>query len=182
MSHNLKLQGKDNASWLFLRQAVQLGQDIGFFNLPRSGHNNWDQLPDHITHSSARAAWSIFISNAQLSMELHRAPNLGIPRVPLERLAGHDRGMIWIPYHSRSSDVENFQKPALLEDVMAGMADVTQVILEMQDLLFDKALDQRLSIDDMWKEANRLNRRIETFLDSLAGLDIPLVPHVLFLQ
>ncbi|KAL4912317.1 fungal-specific transcription factor domain-containing protein [Aspergillus aurantiobrunneus] len=168
MSHYLKLQGKDNTSWLYLRQAVQLGQDIGLLNIPRSRHSDWDQKPNHIRHASARTAWSIFILNSQLSMESHKTANLG--------------DMLWIPYHSRSSDVEFLKRPALLRDVMAGLADLTQTIVDMQDLFFDKALDLSMSIDEMWKEASWLHRRLKAFLEGMAIIETPPVPQVLFLR
>lgn len=66
-SCSLKLHGKDNASWLYLRQAVQLGQDIGLFNTPKSRHNDWDQMPERIRHASAQTAWSIFILNSYVA-------------------------------------------------------------------------------------------------------------------
>jgi len=66
-NRSLKLQGKDNASWLYLRQAVQLGQDIGLFDIPKSRHNDWDQMPERIRHASARTAWSIFILNSYVA-------------------------------------------------------------------------------------------------------------------
>ena len=61
---SLKLQGKDNASWLYLRQAVQLGQDMGLFSIPKSKHSDWDQMPEEVRHAGARTAWSIFILNS----------------------------------------------------------------------------------------------------------------------
>ncbi|KAL6229398.1 hypothetical protein BDW75DRAFT_245763 [Aspergillus navahoensis] len=182
MSHNLKLQGKDDASWLCIRQAVQLGQDIGLFNLPKSGHSNWDQLPERIRHSSARTAWSLFILNSQFCMDSRKSGNLAVPRISFDRIAHVERDWVWIPYHSRSSNAELPRKPALLRDVMAGLVDLAGTILDMQDLFFDKALDPSLSIKEMWKEAERLHRHLQAFLDSMTIFETPPVPHIMFLH
>ncbi|RDW90725.1 putative C6 transcription factor [Aspergillus mulundensis] len=182
MSHYLNLQGKDNASWLYIRQAVQLGQDIGLFNLPKSGHGNWDRLPDRIRHSSARTAWSLFVLNSQLSLESRKSANLGVPRLSLDQIAHHERDMVWVPYHSRSSDVELLRKPALLRDVMIRLVDLTETVVEMQDLFFEKAFDLSMSIDEMCKEADGLHGRLQAFLDRVVITETPPVPQVLFLH
>ncbi|KAL5043834.1 hypothetical protein BDW71DRAFT_216100 [Aspergillus fruticulosus] len=182
MSHNLKLQGKDDASWLYIRQAVQLGQDIGLFNLPRSGHCNWEKMPDRIRHSSARTAWSLFILNSQFCMDSRKLGNLAVPRISLDQIAHIERDTDWIPYHSRSSDAAVLRKPALLRDVMAGLVDLAETILDMQDLFFDKALCLSLGIKEMWKEAERLHGRLQAFLDGMTIIEEPPVPQILFLQ
>ncbi|KAL4784036.1 hypothetical protein BJX76DRAFT_348164 [Aspergillus varians] len=182
MSHNLKLQGKDNASWLYLRQAVQLGQDIGLFNLPRSRHSDWDHVSDRIRHAGARTAWSIFVLNSQLSMEFRKTANLEVPRLSLDRIDRLEGDTFWIPYHSRSSGVELLKKPALLRDVMTGLVSLAETILDIQDLFFSKALDLGMSIDKMWKEASLLHSRLQTFLKGIAITEGPPVPQVLFLH
>ncbi|KAL4979873.1 fungal-specific transcription factor domain-containing protein [Aspergillus desertorum] len=182
MSHNLKLQGKDDASWLYIRQAMQLGQDLGLFNLPKSGHGKWDQLSDHFQYSSARTAWSLFVLNSQLCMDSRKPGNLAVPRISIDRVAHIEKDTVWIPYHSRSSDAELPRKPALLRDVMAGLVDLAEMILDMQDLFFDKALGLGLSIKEMWKEAERLHGRLQSFLDGRTIIGTPPVPQVLFLH
>ncbi|KAL4998010.1 fungal-specific transcription factor domain-containing protein [Aspergillus recurvatus] len=179
MSHNLKLQGKDDASWLYIRQAVQLGQDIGLFNQPKSGHGHWDQLPDRIRHSNARTAWSLFILNSQFCMDFRKSANLAVPRISLDRIAHVERDTVWIPYHSRSSDAELLRKPALLCDVMAGLVNLAEAILDMQDLFFDKALDLSLGIKEMWEEAKRLHERLQALLDGMTIIETPPGYHVI---
>ncbi|KAL4927586.1 putative C6 transcription factor [Aspergillus undulatus] len=181
-SHNLKLQGKDNASWLYLRQAVQLGQDMGLFNLPKSAHSDWDQMPDYIRHAGARTAWSIFILNSQLSLDSRKTANLDAPRLSLDRIDHLEKVTHWMPYHSRSSDAEFYPKPALLRDVMVGLAELTEIIVAMQDLFFEKALDIRMSIDEMLKEASWLHKRLESFLECRAITETPPVPQLIFLH
>lgn len=115
-------------------------------------------------------------------MELRRTANLEHPRMPLDEVAGHEREMLWIPYHSRSSDADLSQKPALLGDVMKGLVTLTEIIMDMQHLFFDKVLDLHLGIDDMWKATKELNRHINAFLDTMMNIEVPVVPHILFLQ
>ncbi|KAL4948961.1 fungal-specific transcription factor domain-containing protein [Aspergillus filifer] len=182
MSHNLKLQGKDNASWLYLRQAVQLGQDMGLFSIPKSKHSDWDQMPEDVRHAGARTAWSIFILNSQLSMESRKTANLDVPRLSLDRIDDFEGDTPWIPYHSRSSDAEYSHKPALLRDVMIGLVELTETIVTMQDLFFDKALDLSMTLDEMLKEANWLHRRLKSFLEGMAMNETPPVPQVIFLH
>ncbi|KAL5343971.1 fungal-specific transcription factor domain-containing protein [Aspergillus crustosus] len=182
MSHTLKLQGKDNASWLYLRQAVQLGQDIGVFNIPMFSHKVWDQMSDHTRRASARTAWTIFILNSQLSMESRITANLGVPRLSLDMIDHPEKETNWIPYQIRSNEFTYIKKPALLRDVMAGLADLTKTVVEMQDLFFDKALDLEMSIHELCKEASLLHNRLRKFLDSMAIIETPPVPQILFLH
>ncbi|KAL2834350.1 fungal-specific transcription factor domain-containing protein [Aspergillus cavernicola] len=180
MSHSLKLRGKDNASWLLLRQAVQLGQDIGMFKPSRARHSQWDQMPEHVKRASARTAWSIFILNSQMSMEYRKTANLGVPRLSLDEMDDLERDTFWIPYHPRSNYMGHPKKPALLPYVMAGLAGLTEFVLEIQNLFFDKALD--MSIHDVWAEADRLHSRLEAFLGDTAILEDQPVPQLLFLH
>ncbi|KAI9368826.1 fungal-specific transcription factor domain-containing protein [Aspergillus egyptiacus] len=180
MSHNLKLRGKDNASWLHLRQAVQLGQDIGIFTPPGSRPNDWDQMPEHRKHASARIAWGIFILNSHMSLESRKLANLGAPRLSLNEMDDVGKGILWIPYHPRPNYVEYPKKPALLRYVLAKMAGLTEAVMEIQDLFFDKFLD--MNIHDIWVAADRLYTRLETFLENEVCLDDQPVPHLLFLH
>lgn len=60
----LKLKGKLDISWLLLRQAVQLGQDLGFFQAPRTGHRRWRDTSVDMRSAGAVAAWGLFILNS----------------------------------------------------------------------------------------------------------------------
>ncbi|KAL4871886.1 hypothetical protein BDV12DRAFT_13054 [Aspergillus spectabilis] len=182
MSHTLKLQGKDNASWLYLRQAVQLGQDIGVFNSSRLSHSAWDQMSDSVRRASARTAWSIFILNSQLSMESRKIANLEVPRWSLDMIDQLDRDTNWIPYQIRANEFTYLRKPALLRDVLAGLAELTETIVNMQDLFFNKAFEPHMSVHDVCKEASQLHKRLQAFLEGMAIIEQPPVPQVLFLH
>ncbi|KAL2872479.1 putative C6 transcription factor [Aspergillus lucknowensis] len=182
MSHNLKLQGKDNASWLYLRQAVQLGHDIGIFSSPRSRHSEWDQMSESVKRASARTAWGIFIFNSQMSMESHKIPNLEVPKLSLNKMNGFESDTFWIPY-PLPGYAEYPRRPANLPYVMIKLADLAKTILDVQNLFFDKAFDMK--IGDVWEEVISLHRRLEAFLESLPDpriIDGRPVPQMLFLH
>ncbi|KAL2856617.1 fungal-specific transcription factor domain-containing protein [Aspergillus pseudoustus] len=182
MSHNLKLQGKDNASWLYLRQAVQLGQDIGIFRPPSSRPSEWDQMPEELKHASVRTAWGVFILNSHMSMESRRISNLEIPRLPLREMNGTESDTKWIPYPVQ--DHRDYpERPANLPYVMTKMVDLTEAVLDIQDLFFNKAFD--MSIDKVWEEVDSLYRRLKDFLQSLPDTEIidgQPIPQMLFLH
>ena len=115
-------------------------------------------------------------------MESRKTANLDVPRLALDRIDHFEGDSPWIPYHSRSSEAEYSHKPALLRDVMIGLAELTETIIAMQDLFFDKALDLSMSLDELLKEANWLHRRLESFLEGMAMIETPPVPQVIFLQ
>ncbi|KAL4867975.1 hypothetical protein BDV12DRAFT_186259 [Aspergillus spectabilis] len=181
LSHNLKFQGKDNASWLYLRQAVQLGQDLGMFTLPRVRHHGWEQMPEDVNRAAARTAWGIFILNSQESLEYRKPTNLELPRENLDKTDDLERDSLWIPY-PRLNHEEYPQKPARLLYVMTGLAHLARTMVDIQDLFFNKASD--MSVNDIRAEADRLHTRLERFLDSLpnvANPDSQPIPQVLFL-
>ncbi|BCS18165.1 uncharacterized protein APUU_10993A [Aspergillus puulaauensis] len=115
-------------------------------------------------------------------MESRKTPNLGAPRLSLDRIDHLEKDALWIPYHSRSSDVEFLKKPAFLRDVMVGLVGLTETIIDIQNLFFDKALDLGMSIDELWEEASSLHRRLQVFLEGLVDIEAPPIPQVLFLQ
>ncbi|KAL3467043.1 fungal-specific transcription factor domain-containing protein [Aspergillus heterothallicus] len=182
MSHNLKLQGKDNASWLYLRQAVQLGQDIGIFRSPRLRHSEWDQMPEELKRASARTAWGVFILNSHMSMESRRVSNLEVPRLLLSEMDGAESDTKWAPYPVQ--DYRDYPaRAAELPYVMSKMADLTGTVLDIQNLFFHKTFD--MSIDKVWEEVDSLYRRLEGFIQSLPDTELKNeepVPHILFLH
>ncbi|KAL4875765.1 fungal-specific transcription factor domain-containing protein [Aspergillus karnatakaensis] len=182
MSHNLKLQGKDNASWLYLRLAVQLGQDIGMFKSPTLSHSAWDQMSDPVRCASARTAWSIFIMNSQLSMESRKTANLEVPRLSLDMINKLERDTNWIPVQIRTNEFTYLKKPALLRNVMAGLVELTEIIVDMQSLFLVKAIDCDLSVHELCREASSLHDRLLAFLGDMAIIENPPVPQVLFLH
>ncbi|THC88647.1 hypothetical protein EYZ11_011904 [Aspergillus tanneri] len=164
MSCVLKFQAKDHASWLMLRQAVQLSQDFGMFQVPRTGHQEWKKTHINVQYAGITTAWGIFALNSLFMREKF------------------DVDVEWAPYPS-SNKTEYAKKPALLRSVMVQMTELIEIIVEIQDLLFDKSLD--LGIDDMWTAANKLYIRLGSWLERLPDflqVDEEQIPQVLFLQ
>ncbi|KAL2800285.1 fungal-specific transcription factor domain-containing protein [Aspergillus keveii] len=182
MSHNLKLQGKDNASWLYLRQAVQLEQDIGIFRSSSSRPSEWDRMSDELKYSSARTAWGVFIMNSHMSMESRRISNLELPRLMLSEMDGPQSDTTWVPYPVR--DREDYpERLANLPYVLSKMVDLTETVLDIQSLFFDKAFN--MGIDKVWKEVDSLYSRLEEFLKSLPDTEVidgEPIPQMLFLH
>ncbi|KAA8650554.1 putative C6 transcription factor [Aspergillus tanneri] len=182
MSCVLKFQAKDHASWLMLRQAVQLSQDFGMFQVPRTGHQEWKKTHINVQYAGITTAWGIFALNSQMSLELSKVANLERPRFRLFMREKFDVDVEWAPYPS-SNKTEYAKKPALLRSVMVQMTELIEIIVEIQDLLFDKSLD--LGIDDMWTAANKLYIRLGSWLERLPDflqVDEEQIPQVLFLH
>lgn len=55
-------------------------------------------------------------------------------------------GIIWTPY-PRSNRIDYARKPALLRYIMLEMVDLTEILVEIQDLLFNRA--SRMEADDL---------------------------------
>jgi hypothetical protein len=59
----LSCQGNTSLGWLMLRQAVQLGQDIGLFMLPRAAFPHSEVMSPEMERVRAITAWGIFSLN-----------------------------------------------------------------------------------------------------------------------
>ncbi|KAB8268496.1 hypothetical protein BDV30DRAFT_245694 [Aspergillus minisclerotigenes] len=164
MSHVLKLKGKPDVGWLLLRQAVQLGQDFGFFQAPRTGHRKWRDTSVDMRSAGATAAWGLFILNSQISMECRKTANL---KPPIFEPPGRDNSsddIVWIPY-PRSNHIGYEKKSALLREIMIQTVGFTELVVNMQDLLFDEAFD--MNIGDLCRAVSAVYTRLETWLDNL---------------
>ncbi|KAI9934662.1 hypothetical protein MW887_000279 [Aspergillus wentii] len=182
MAHFLKCQGKSRPAWLMLKQGVQLAQDFGLFQSPKAFRPPWKEMSEDIQHVSAVTAWGVFILNLQVSMELQTIANLALPILkPFERESA-DRDIWWTPY-PRSNQVDYAKKPALFGYIMTEIAKLTEVIVDIQGLLFDKAF--YISIDGLWTMANELHHRLQLWLKSLSdvlNIDDQPLPQVIFLR
>ncbi|BCS27740.1 fungal specific transcription factor domain-containing protein [Aspergillus puulaauensis] len=183
MSHNLNLQGKDNSSWLHLRQAVQLGQDIGIFESPPSPYCEWDRMPDHVKRTSAKTGWAIFILNSDMCLEHGRMPNMSTPRLSRDKIDDVEEDSVWVPYYAFSDGIDFPKKPSFLHYVFAGLAELAKTLVDIQNLFFGRAPD--ISIHEIWAEASPLYDRVEAFRKSLqdpAVLDDQPAPQMIFLH
>ena len=115
-------------------------------------------------------------------MALQKVANLRFPFNKPHLTDELSDGIMWIPY-PRSNQVKYVEKPALLRSVLAGLVDLTEIALDIQDLLYDKAfcLDTR----SIWIETTELYHRLRRWMEDLPEdlkLDEQPVPQVLYLQ
>ncbi|KAE8135003.1 hypothetical protein BDV38DRAFT_273207 [Aspergillus pseudotamarii] len=124
------------------------------------------------------------MSHVQMSMECRKPVNLKPPifEPPVRDNINDD--IVWIPY-PRSNHIEYEKKPALLREIMIQTVGFAELVVSMQDLLFDEAFD--MNIGDLCRAVSALYTRLETWLRDLPGvLKIDKaalqVPQVLSLQ
>ncbi|TQB67506.1 hypothetical protein MPDQ_005421 [Monascus purpureus] len=181
MCHVLKCQGKNGASWLMLRQAVQLAQDFGMFQGPRL-HANWKEMDADMQRICAITAWGIFIMNLDLSMELHKDANLEPPMCRPHTSGDLNDDISWIPY-PRSNQIEYANKPGLLRHVATELFNLTEVTAAIQQLFFMNAC--HMDVNDLWTRTNEIFSRLQEWRQNMPDIlktdDYP-VPQVLFLQ
>ncbi|PLB48051.1 C6 transcription factor [Aspergillus steynii IBT 23096] len=181
MSCVLSFQAK-KTSWLMLRQAVQLAQDIGMFQTPRSGHQEWKKTHMEVQYAGVITAWGIFALNSQVSLESGKTANLARPRFKPFTKNKLDDELDWKPY-PRMNQADDAAKPAFLASVMVHTTDLSEIVADIQDLLYEKALEFRM--EDVWVAANNLYTRLATWLERLPDVlqvDEDQIPHILYLH
>ncbi|EHA22972.1 hypothetical protein ASPNIDRAFT_37001 [Aspergillus niger ATCC 1015] len=170
MSRFLKFRGKDDLSWLMLRQAVQLAQDFGMFASPRTRHRQWEKMSLRLQHACAITAWGLFILNSygciptQMSLHSRKIAELKPPKYKPYPQTALDDKIMWTPY-PRFNEVDHIKKPAYLRFVMTKLIDLTEIVADIPDLLFDKGID--MAIGELWIAANKKCVRLQRWLDSL---------------
>jgi hypothetical protein len=93
-----------------------------------------------------------------------------------------DDDFMWTPY-PRFNQVGLAKHPAYLRLVMTKMIDLTEIVADIPDLLFDKGLD--MPISELWIAANKRCVRLQRWLDSLPKdfeADDEKPPQILYLQ
>jgi hypothetical protein len=91
-----------------------------------------------------------------------------------------DEGIMWTPY-PRSNQIDYAKKPALLRYVMIEMSDLTEILVEVQGLLFDNPFQG----DELWRAVDLQYTRLKLWYNKLSdALDIDErpVPQVLLLR
>ncbi|KAI3058354.1 transcriptional regulator family: Fungal Specific TF [Aspergillus niger] len=164
MSRFLKFQGKDGSSWLMLRQSVQLAQDFGMFSSPRMRHRQWEKLSPGLQHVCAVTAWSLFILNSQTSLHSRKVAELKPPEYKPYPVTALDDDIMWTPY-PHFNQVDHIKQQAHLRFVMSKMIDLTVLVADIPDLLFDKGLD--MAIGELWIAASKKCVRLQRWRDSL---------------
>ncbi|OJJ46666.1 hypothetical protein ASPZODRAFT_152115 [Penicilliopsis zonata CBS 506.65] len=178
----LEAQGKPEAGWLMIRQAVQLAQDFGIFQVPRIPYRNPRAISADMQHVAALTAWGVFILNCQMSMTLRKIANLGRPIFWPYAQKHHSDGIAWTPY-PRSNQIECTSRPALLRCVMTELIKLMEIAWEIHGLLFERAFGS--DPGDIWAAASDFHRRLQNWsrnLPKALDIDDQPVPQVLFLH
>ncbi|CEJ59229.1 hypothetical protein PMG11_07860 [Penicillium brasilianum] len=133
----LSQQGKSSRAWWILRGAVQMAQDMGLFTFPEVAHSSTEAMSPEMERVRAITAWGVFSLNLQLSMKLHKVANLARPVSRLNM--GGDDDFDWTPY-PRSNQINYTTKSALLPQIRQGLGELTDILVDIQEILHDKAL------------------------------------------
>ncbi|KAJ5974241.1 hypothetical protein N7481_011451 [Penicillium waksmanii] len=137
----LSCQGKANLGWLMLQQAVQLARDMDLLILPEAPNSKhmfkYDITPD-MEHVRNITAWGISSLNGQMSMKLKKVATLSQPATKID--TGGDHDFDWIPY-PRSNHITYTTKRAHLPEVRQGLAELTDIMLHIEKLRYDKELN-----------------------------------------
>lgn len=117
-----------------------------------------------------------------MSLEMGQTADFKLPVTRPFAKDGLDDGIMWSPY-PRTNQIRCVEQPALLSYVLIELANLTEIIVDMENLLFDKAFD--MAAPDLWSAALVIYSRIQTSLeclpDALSIDDNPL-PQALFVR
>ncbi|KAL1885760.1 hypothetical protein Plec18167_001255 [Paecilomyces lecythidis] len=183
MVSTLYLRGKDNVCWLTLRQAVQMAQDLEILQASEPSPAPWESpRSKDMGQSRALTSWGLFILNAQVTLALSRQAAMKTPAFrPYPRDQLDDR-IPWTPY-PRSTQIDYAKKPALLRHILVELSDLTEILVDMQDWLFNR--DASIITDVCWSTAMAFYARLQKWHNRLPSIldigDCP-VPQVLLLR
>ncbi|KAJ6108528.1 Transcription factor [Penicillium sp. IBT 18751x] len=177
-------QGEVQQAWFLLRQAAQMGQDMGLLMLPRfvnpfkeeirfvmpsiselsDDHvKREDDDEDSILHQMERirtiTAWGIFNLNLQMSVKMRKVTSLPPPMSKVSM--GGDADFEWTPY-PRSNKITYAPKLARLPQLRQGMAELTDILAHVQELLHNESFVS--SIQDLSERAEVSYERLRQWL------------------
>lgn len=168
------------------------------FTSPRTRHRQWEGVPHKLQHVGAITAWGLFILNSygfvpgyirqtnrqscrQTSLQSRKVAELKPPIFKPYTENAHDKDIMWTPY-PRFNQADRVSKPAYLQFVMTKIIDLTKIIADIPDLLFDKGLD--MAIGELWIAANKKWGDLQRWLESLPNIlenDDEKPPQILYL-
>lgn len=186
-----------------LRQAVQMAQDLELLQASEPPSDIWQgPRSKSMEQSSALTACGLFILNAYVrrcasckkgtnrSSHCHRQMTLASSRqaamkAPTSRPYTReqlDDDLTWTPY-PRSTQIDYAKKPALLRYILIELSDLSEILVDMQDWLFNR--DASIITDVCWNTAMAFYARLQKWHNRLPTiLDVGYcpVPQVLVLQ
>ncbi|KAJ5176089.1 uncharacterized protein N7482_001966 [Penicillium canariense] len=155
----LSYQGKTSRAWWILRGAVQLAQDMDLFSSPQKAHPSGEAMSPEMERVRAITAWGIFGLNLQLSMKLRKFTNLARPASRLT--VGGNEDFEWTPY-PRSNQITYATKPAHLPQVRQGLAELTDIMVHVQEVLHVEGLHD--SFHELMTKAEGPYKRLQKWL------------------
>ncbi|RAK71240.1 putative C6 transcription factor [Aspergillus fijiensis CBS 313.89] len=179
MSRFLQFQGQRQASWLMLKQAVQLAKDIGLFHSPR---RHWgSDMPAKTRHVYAVAAWGLYIMNSEMSFERGKAPDLEPPWCYPDTAYDNDKGVVWSAYPRFKED--DFQDlPAQLGATFNRTILLAKIAVRIQEFLFIESWG--MSKSEIEASANDLMTQLQVVKEGLPASEVEQreLPHVLLVH
>lgn len=113
---------------------------------------------------------------------MRQPPDLVLPDLKPYIINDLDDNIMWTPY-PRTNQISYVEKPALIRYVMIEHVHLTEILIDICSLLFDKAFD--MGIDDLWLAANRIYSRLQMCLERLSGalkVEDQQAPQALFVR
>ncbi|KAJ9297413.1 transcriptional regulator family: Fungal Specific TF [Paecilomyces variotii] len=183
MVSTLNLWGKDKLCWLMLRQAVQMAQDLELLQASELSSDIWQgPRSKSMEQSSALTACGLFILNAQMTLASSRQAAMKAPTSRPYTREQLDDNLTWTPY-PRSTQIDYAKKPALLRYILIELSDLSEILVDMQDWLFNR--DASIITDVCWNTAMAFYSRLQKWhsrLPTILDVGYCPVPQVLVLQ
>lgn len=112
---------------------------------------------------------------------MRQIPDLVLPDPEPYIISDPGDDLMWVPY-PLTNQISYTEKPALFRDVMIERVQLTEILVDICSLLFDKAFD--MGIDDLWLAANGIYSRLQMRLEHLPGplVEEQQVPQALFVR
>lgn len=117
-----------------------------------------------------------------MSLEMGQIADLMLPTTRPFEAHGRDDAIMWSPY-PRMNQASYVGKPALHRYVMTELASLTEITVDMENLLFDKAFD--IGAAELWSAAHEIYSRVRVCLERLPGalrIDDQPLPQTLFVR
>lgn len=180
-----------------------MAQDLEILQASEPSPAPWESpRSKDMEQSRALTSWGLFILNAYVRQHArsrkgtnkssvgHRQVTLALSRqaamktpafrpYPRDQL---DDSLTWTPY-PRSTQIDYAKKPALLRHILVELSDLTEILVDMQDWLFNR--DASIITDVCWSTAMAFYARLQKWHNRLPSIldvgDCP-VPQVLLLR
>jgi hypothetical protein len=117
-----------------------------------------------------------------MSLEMGQIADLMLPTTRPFEAYDRDDAIMWSPY-PRMNQASYVGKPALHRYVMTELGNLTEITVDMENLLFDKAFG--IGAAELWSAAHEIYSRVRVCLGRLPGalrIDDQPLPQALFVR